>query len=227
MQQMIARNVEEVRRRVAQACERAGRSPDEVTLVAVTKTVAIDQIQAAAACGITHFGENRLQEAEPKVAQLRGLGSWHFIGSLQTNKVNSVLSLFDYLHSVDRPRLINVLGRRDCSGLSMLLQVNVADEATKHGVSVAEAPELARQMSARGLKLAGLMTIAPWVEDPEEVRPIFRRLRLLAEQIRDLALPGIEPRHLSMGMTGDFEVAIEEGADMIRIGSAIFGQRRI
>ena len=167
-----------------------------------------------------------MHEAEAKIPQLSQVGRWHFIGTLQTNKEKKALSLFDWLHSVDRPRLVNALAKQEPAGKTFLMQVNVAGEATKHGVSVEEAPELARQMSAKGLRLAGLMTIAPFVDDPEEVRPVFRQLRLLAARIRDMDLPGVDPKYLSMGMTGDFEVAVEEGANLIRIGSAIFGPRR-
>lgn len=224
--QFIAENVQAVRERITQACERVGRSSEEVTLVAVTKTVPVELVQAAAACGVTDFGENRVQEAESKIAQLPDIGKWHFIGTLQTNKVRRALSLFDCIHSVDRPRLVHALARAVPVGRSLLMQVNVADEATKHGVSVEDAPELARQMSEKGLQLAGLMTVAPWVDDPEDVRPVFRELRLLACRLRDMNLPGIDPKHLSMGMTSDFEVAIEEGADLVRLGSAVFGPRR-
>jgi pyridoxal phosphate enzyme (YggS family) len=226
MVQSVAENVQAVRERVARACERVGRSPEEVTVIAVTKTVPVELVKAAAACGITDFGENRVQEAETKISQLSQIGRWHFIGTLQTNKVKKALSLFDCFHSVDRPRLVNALAKEEPGGKTLLIQVNVAGEATKHGVSVEELPELARQMSAKGLRLAGLMTIAPLVDDPEQARPVFRRLRELAARIRDMDLPGIDPKHLSMGMTGDFEVAVEEGADLIRIGSAIFGPRR-
>lgn len=220
-------NIVAVQKRIARACERVGRSPEEVKLVAVTKTVPSALVEAAAKCGITDFGENRVQEGRAKAAQLPGIGRWHLIGSLQTNKVRQALASFDCIHSVDRPRLVEAIARhyspqKPCK---LFMQVNVSGEETKHGVSVEKAPELARQISAAGLPLTGLMTLAPFCDDPEDTRPVFRELRVLAQQLQDLDLPGVNLKHLSMGMSNDFEVAIEEGASMVRVGSAIFGPR--
>lgn len=223
--EFIARNIAGVRARIARACERSGRRPQDVTLVAVSKTVEVPYIKAAAACGITHFGENRVQEAERKVAALPEV-NWHLVGSLQRNKVKTALSLFSCIHSVDRPALVDTLARYAKEPpVSLLLQVNVSGEETKHGASLAEAPHLARLISAAGLPLVGLMAIAPLACDPEQARPVFRELRLLALRLQDMGLPGADIRHLSMGMSGDLEVAVEEGATLVRVGSAIFGPR--
>ena len=218
----IEHNVKEVEKRIARACEKAGRSPDEVTLVVVTKTIAPAQIEAAFQAGIRHFGENRIQEAVAKLPLLANLGSrptWHMVGHLQTNKAKTALELFDIIHSVDSIKLAEVLSRRAERTIPILLEVSIAGEESKFGFAEGEIPSAIKQISQLpNLEVKGLMTIAPWVEDQEEVRPVFRRLRQLGDS------SGLE--HLSMGMTDDFEVAIEEGATMVRIGRAIFGPRQ-
>jgi PLP dependent protein len=214
-------NLEIVQKRIAEACRRARRSPDEVTLIAVTKTVDPATIEAAFNLGIRHFGENRVQEAEPKIkalAHLQPHPTWHMIGHLQSNKVNSALRLFDVIQSVDSLDLAGRINKSACPFKPIILQVNVAGEKTKGGFSLKEIEGAfagIRLLSI--LKVKGLMTIAPLVRDPEEVRPVFRKLRELRDSF------GLE--HLSMGMSDDFEVAIEEGATMVRIGRAIFGER--
>ena len=218
----IEANVREVHRRIARACERSRRSPDEITLVVVTKEVGISAIRAAFDCGIRDFGENRVQDAEDKIGQLSGLKpevTWHMVGHLQSNKAKTALDLFDIIHSIDSIRLAEILSRRAEKAFPVLLQVNVSGEATKGGFAVNEvgaAVEEIRRLP--NLKVKGLMTIAPFVADVEEVRPVFRNLRELRDSLR--------LEHLSMGMTDDFEVAVEEGATMLRIGRAIFGDRR-
>jgi len=218
----IAANIREVQKRIARACERSRRSPGDITLVVVTKEVGVSAIRAAFDCGIRDFGENRVQEAEDKIVQLSDIRSevtWHMVGHLQSNKARTAVDLFDIIHSVDSVRLTEVLSRRVEKAFPVLLQVNVSGEATKSGFTVNEvgmAVEEIRRLP--NLKVVGLMTIAPLAVDPEEVRPVFRKLR----ELRDYLGLG----HLSMGMTDDFEVAIEEGASMIRIGRAIFGERR-
>jgi hypothetical protein len=214
----IESNIRELEKRLARAAERSGRSPDEITLVAVTKTVPPQLIQEAFQVGIRHFGENRLQEAKEKIPQLGDLQphpTWHLVGHLQTNKVKAAVEIFDLIESVDSVRLAELLNSRIQGKLPILLQVNVADEASKFGFAPAELPSaLARINQLTNLEVKGLMTIAPLVDHPEEVRPIFRELR----QLRDAL--GLE--HLSMGMTDDFEVAVDEGATIVRIGRAIF-----
>ncbi len=218
----IEHNVQELQRRIAGACERVGRSPDEVTLVVVTKTIEVPAIEAAFHAGIRNFGENRVQEARPKIEQLASLRAhltWHMVGHLQTNKAKTAVDFFDIIHSVDSLRLAEALSRRSQKRLPVLIEVNVAAEATKSGFTLPEVDEAVKRIGRLpNLEIEGLMTIAPWVSDAEEVRPVFRRLRQLGDAL------GL--RHLSMGMTDDFEVAIEEGATLVRIGRAIFGERR-
>ena len=218
----IETNIREVQRRMAQACERSHRSLDEITLVAITKSVDVSAIRAAFDCGISDFGENRVQEAEAKIVQLSDLKpavTWHMVGHLQSNKAKAAVELFDIIHSVDSIKLAEILSWRVEKTLPVLLEVNVSGEATKGGFSVAEIAAAAKGIrQLPNLKTMGLMTVAPFVADPEEVRPVFRKLRELRDSL------GLE--HLSMGMTDDFEVAIEEGATMLRIGRAIFGERR-
>ena len=195
--------------------------PDEVTLIAVTKTIGIPAIEAAFNAGIRNFGENRVPEAKPKIEQLassRPSLIWHMVGHLQTNKAKTAVDIFDIIHSVDSLRLAETLSQRSQSKLPVLIEVNISGEATKSGFLLPEADEAVKRIGRLpNIEVEGLMTIAPWGSDAEEVRPIFRRLRQLGD---DLGL-----RHLSMGMTDDFEVAIEEGATLVRIGRAIFGER--
>ncbi len=215
----IARNLQEVRERIARAASRAQRSPDEITLIAVTKGLSSYAVQAAIEAGIDNIGENRVQEAAIKVSELQSSGLkpvWHMIGHLQRNKVKTAVDIFDIIHSVDSLRLAMELNERTKRVMPVMLQVNVSQEHTKGGFAVAEVPDVVsslRQLTR--LEVTGLMTIAPLMSDPVETRPIFRSLR----QLRDTT--GL--RHLSMGMSDDFEVAIEEGATMVRIGRAIFG----
>ena len=218
----IQANIREVQMRITRACERSHRSPGEITLVAITKGVEGPAIRAAFGSGIRNFGENRVQEGEGKIAQLADLKpavTWHMVGHLQSNKAKTAVELFDIIHSVDSVRLADILYRRTQKTLPVLLEVNISGEATKGGFSVAETEAAVKEIrQLPNLKVLGLMTVAPFVADTEEVRPVFRKLR----ELRDLL--GLE--HLSMGMTDDFEVAIEEGATMLRIGRAIFGERR-
>jgi len=215
-------NLRQVSDRLSRACVRSGRSPDEVTMVAVTKTHDIATIRSAFECGLRHFGENRVQEAATKLPELddiRKYSVWHMIGHLQTNKVKTAIELFDIIQSVDSVRLAEALSRHARDPLRILLEVNIAGEETKGGFGPNELSRVVSEISRLPrLEIEGLMTIAPWVDDPEEVRPVFRRLKELRDSL------GLE--QLSMGMTDDFEVAIEEGATIIRVGRALFGERR-
>ncbi len=217
----IARNLHDVERRIAQVAQRAGRSPAEITIVAVTKGLTAQAIEAALEAGIRHIGENRVQEAREKIARLSNLqpcATWHMVGHLQTNKVKTAVEIFDIIHSIDSLRLAEALSGRARNTVPVLLQVNISGEEPKSGFSEAELPKAVEDVARLSmLKVKGLMTIAPLVSDPEEVRPIFRRLRELRDSL------GLE--HLSMGMSDDFEVAVGEGATMVRIGRAIFGER--
>lgn len=218
----IAANIREVQGRIAQACERSHRLPEELTLVAITKSVEASAIRTAFNCGIRNFGENRVQEAEGKIGQLADLESavtWHMVGHLQSNKAKTAVELFDIIQSVDSVKLAEILSRRTEKPLPVLLEVNVSGEATKGGFSVGEIAAAVNEIrKLSNLKVMGLMTVAPLVVDPEEARPVFGKLRKLRDSLR--------LKHLSMGMTDDFEVAVEEGATMLRIGRAIFGDRR-
>ena len=226
----IARNLAEVRRRIAAAAARAGRDPAAVSLVAVTKDVAADVVAAAVAAGATDIGENRYQEAKSKIAALAGRPvRWHFIGHLQRNKVKYVVECFNIIHSLDSLELAVEIDRRaqatsGAGRVPVLVEVNVGGEATKFGVAPEGAVELVLKAAALpGLDVQGLMTIAPQAGDPEAARPHFRRLRLLAAAVPGAGGPVL--RHLSMGMSDDFEVAVEEGATLVRVGRAIFGAR--
>lgn len=217
----IAANAAVVRARIAGACERAGRDPARVTLVAVTKTHDAAVAVEAFTAGLRDFGENRVQEALPKIAALSASGMrpcWHLIGHLQTNKVPAAIEAFDILHGIDSERLAEAISRRATRLVTVLLEVNVAGEQAKHGVAPVDATAIAARIGRMpNLRLVGLMTVAPQADDPEDVRPVFRQLRELRDAI---GLP-----ELSMGMTDDFEVAVEEGATMVRIGRALFGPR--
>jgi pyridoxal phosphate enzyme (YggS family) len=215
----VAERLALVRQRVAQAAERAGRSPAEVTIVAVSKSFPAQAIEEAAAAGIAHIGENRVQEAVAKIPSLRHLPvTWHMVGHLQTNKAKTALELFDIIQSMDSLRLAEAISRRADRPVPVLLEVNVGGEASKYGFPPEEVPRAAETVARLPhLDVCGLMTVAPLVRDPEEVRPLFRELHRLRDAL------GLA--ELSMGMTDDFEVAIEEGATLVRIGRAIFGER--
>jgi len=216
----IAENLQLVKQRVAHAAERAGRNPSTVTIVGVSKTFPPEVIIEAYQAGLRHFGENRVQEAQAKRPDLVSLSgvTWHLVGHLQSNKAKAASELFDVIHSVDSLKLAETLERHAQRSVSLLLEVNVAGEASKFGVPPEEVHALVEGISGLSkVRAVGLMTVAPVVSNPEEARPVFRKLRELACSL------GLT--ELSMGMTDDFEVAIEEGATMVRIGRAIFGAR--
>jgi pyridoxal phosphate enzyme (YggS family) len=228
-QEQLAANIDRVRHTITEAALRSGRDPAEITLVAVSKTHPVALVEMAYHLGITNFGENRVQEALPKIAAFRPPGlRWHMIGHLQSNKAGKVVGAFDCVQSVDSLRLARTLERHAAEHnlrLPVLLEVNVAGEESKTGMAPEEAPECAAQIAALPhLEVEGLMTIAPLVDDPERARPVFRALRTLRERLRE-QIPGCSWRHLSMGMTDDYAIAIEEGATIVRIGRAIFGER--
>ncbi|MBI4295937.1 MAG: YggS family pyridoxal phosphate-dependent enzyme [Chloroflexi bacterium] len=217
----IEANIKAVRERIAEACRLAGRTPDDVKIVAVTKSVATADIVRGHRAGLSDFGENRVQEADAKISELSTLAprpAWHMIGHLQMNKVKVAVQIFDMFHSVDSIELAERMSRYTERALPVLLQVNVSGEVAKYGFPVDEVkPALDTIARLPGLTVEGLMTIAPIMHDAEQSRPVFRELRRLQDSC------GL--KHLSMGMTNDFEVAIEEGATMVRIGRAIFGER--
>ena len=227
---VLANNIAAVRAKINEALTVAGRHPEDLTLVAVTKYVDALAIKELLPHGVEHIGENRLQEAVKKQAVLSDLKNsftWHFIGSLQTNKARQVAAGFDLIHSLDRMSLAEALHKASQTlnkEISVLIQVNVSGERTKHGVDPAEVGAFyAEVRKLSGLRPVGLMTMAPYSDDPEASRPVFRELRLLFEQIKRDYHPGPQWRELSMGMSNDYMIAIEEGATIVRIGSAIFG----
>lgn len=224
----IAGKIAAVRRAIEEAARQAGRDPRGVTLVAVTKTVAPEAVRRAVEAGVLDLGENRVQEWLAKREAVGAGVRWHLIGHLQTNKVKHVLRGVHLLHSLDRWELAAAISRRMPPGesLPVLVQVNVSGETSKQGLAPAEVPGFLRRVAALpGVRVQGLMTMAPQVADPEEARPVFRRLRELAGELAGLGIPGVEMRELSMGMSGDFRVAVQEGATLVRIGSRIFGGR--
>jgi PLP dependent protein len=223
----IAKNLTEVNDRIASAALRAGRIPASVRLVAVSKTVDLDRIRAAIAAGQRLFGENYLQEAREKIDALGHAVSWHLVGHLQSNKAKSAVELFDLIHGVDSLKLAQTLEKAAAARgrfQEILLQVNLAGEASKAGAAPENVALLLEEVQRLPhLQVEGLMTMPPYFSDPEEARPFFRVLRELAERLRDTS--GLPLRELSMGMSGDFEVAVEEGATLVRVGTAIFGTR--
>lgn len=225
----VRENIRAIRQRIAGAAARAGRRPEEIKLMAITKTVADDLIGEAIAAGVDLIGENYVQEAQRKIEVLGRTIPWHLTGHLQTNKAKYAVNLFEMIHSLDRLELARELDRRAAAaGLTMavLIEVNSGGEATKSGIPPGEAISLIRAVTGLPrLSIRGLMTMPPWFADPEEARPFFRALRLLRDQVRREAIAGVEMTELSMGMSDDFEVAVEEGATIVRIGRAIFGAR--
>jgi PLP dependent protein len=222
----IRANLERTRDRIARAADRSGRRPEDVVLVAIAKTFPVDVVQKAIDAGVQDVGENRAQELKDKVATLGQRARWHFVGHLQTNKVRNVIGRIALLHSVDRYGLAEAVARRARSleiVQDVLVEVNIAGEPSKHGVDPGAAVALASEVAAlEGVRVRGLMTMPPITEDPEGSRPHFRALAALRDELVH-SLP--EATELSMGMTRDFEVAIEEGATFVRIGEAIFGPR--
>lgn len=222
----VALNLQNVKNRIAAAAQRAGRDPAAVRLVAVSKTVPLDRIKEAVAAGQRLFGENYLQEARGKIEALGPAASWHFIGHLQSNKAKAAVGLFELIHGVDSLKLaqaLNAAAAQIGKIQPILIQINLAGEASKSGTAPEAATELLLQIGKLShLRVLGLMTMPPFLE-PEAVRPYFRTLRELRDRLQDRR--GQPLPELSMGMSGDFEVAIEEGATLVRVGTAIFGSR--
>ncbi|HHW13861.1 MAG TPA: YggS family pyridoxal phosphate-dependent enzyme [Firmicutes bacterium] len=228
----MQRNLDVVRERIAAAAARVGRDPERVRLVAVTKGRPLEDLEALLAAGAADFGENRVQELAAKAEALsrrEPAPRWHMIGYLQRNKVKALLRWCRIIHSVDRLAVGEEIAHRAEGGpaVEVLVEVNVAGETTKSGVAPEGTEELVRRLAALpGLKVTGLMTMAPQSPEPEQSRPVFRTLRRLAERLNLLGIPGVEVTELSMGMSQDYEVAVEEGATFVRVGTAIFGPRR-
>ena len=223
-------NILRIRERIAAAAARAGRDPSAVRLMGVTKTVGDDRILQAIEAGIDIIGENYVQEARRKIELMGKKAEWHFIGHLQTNKAKYAVRLFDMIHSVNRMSLAEELNRRaGAAGVvcRVLIEVNLGGEESKSGAPPDEAPGLIRAVGQMAnLSIQGLMTMAPWYDDPERARPCFAGLREIRGRIAAENIPNVTMRELSMGMTDDFEVAVEEGSTIVRIGRAIFGERK-
>lgn len=224
----IARNLAEVKRRIANAAQRVGRAPETVKLVAITKTVGVSEIRRLIAAGQTVFGENRPQALRDKVTELTGVKNihWHLVGTLQSNKIKYVYPVAEMIHSIDRRDLFDDLAKwtaKSGRACPLLIEVHISPEDTKHGFSPDEVLPLLRELRTRDdLNIQGLMGMAPFTEDQELIRRCFRRLADLFARSRELEGPGYHALELSMGMTDDFEIAIEEGATLVRIGRALF-----
>ena len=230
MVQKIQENIAHVEERIGAACRRSGRSREDVKLVAVSKTHPADFVRAAFAAGLRDFGENRVQEAIAKRSALADLGAtWHLVGHLQSNKARVARELFEWVHSLDSLRLAEKLAQAAPPGgarLPVLIEVNLGEETSKAGVRAGQLAALAEQVAKlQTLELRGLMVIPPFCDNPESARPYFRQLCALACDVTARNLPNVSMRELSMGMSNDFEVAIEEGATILRVGTAIFGGR--
>ncbi len=226
----ISKNIEIIKDRIAEAALRTGRDVSAVKLMAVTKTVDDARIIEAVESGITLIGENYIQEAKRKIETM-GLSNveWHMIGHLQSNKSKYAVRLFDMIHSVDRIGLAEELDRRSQAAgrrMHILIEVNLAGEASKSGVPKEKVFDLLEEIARlQNLSVQGLMTMPPWFDDPEDARPFFKGLRELSKRIGERNIPGVEMKELSMGMTDDYHVAVEEGATIVRVGRAIFGER--
>lgn len=226
---MLKENYYTVEEKICAACERAGRKREEVTLIAVSKTKPVEMLKEVYELGERNFGENKVQELTAKFEELPDDIHWHMIGHLQRNKVKYLVDKVCLIHSVDSLRLacaISEEAQKHHCIVPVLLEVNVAGEESKFGVSLDQVEELAEEAAKLpGIRIEGLMTIAPYVEDPEENRPVFRKLKELSVDIGRKNINNVHMTILSMGMTGDYEVAIEEGATMVRVGTGIFGER--
>lgn len=226
---MLKKQYEEVEEKIRAACSRSGRAREEVTLIAVSKTKPAEQIEEVYNLGHREFGENKVQEMTEKYEVMPKDIRWHLIGHLQRNKVKYIVDKACLIHSVDSLRLAQTISdeavKKNCT-VSVLLEVNVAQEESKFGMTCEEVPELVQKIAELpNVKVCGLMTIAPFVSDPEENRQIFRDLKQLSVDIERKNINNVSMRILSMGMTNDYEVAIEEGATMVRVGTGIFGER--
>ena len=226
---MIQENLVRVREKMDEACDRRGRSRRDVALIAVSKTKPVEMLEEAYRCGIRDFGENKVQELCEKAERLPGDIRWHMIGHLQRTKVKYIVDKVYLIHSVDSLRLAEEISKEALKKqvtVDILVEVNVAEEESKFGSTVEETLQLVKEMAVLpGIRIKGLMTIAPFVEDPEENRKYFAKLRQLAVDIESKNIDNVTMNVLSMGMTGDYEVAVEEGATMVRVGTGIFGER--
>ena len=231
MQESLQRNLDEVLERIEKAAQRVGRDPDDVKLIAVSKTHPVKVLRAALAAGTSVFGENKVQEAESKIVEIgRGVAEWHLIGHLQSNKVRKAVQLFDVVQSLDSVELAKRLERicmeESREELTVFVQVDLAGEETKSGIAESDLPKLVEFLkTCRCLRFSGLMIVPPYFENPDGVRPYFRKLREMRDKLLSQNAFTNGKGELSMGMSHDFEIAVEEGATVVRVGTAIFGAR--
>lgn len=226
----IRENIESIRKRIADAAKRAGRDADEIKLIAVTKTVDVDKVEEAIAAGALDAGENKPQELARKYEVLGDKIRWHQIGSLQTNKVKYIIDKVCMIHSLDREGLAEEIDKRASKigrVIDCLVQVNISGEESKHGMSREEVEPFVRLVAEKypNIKIKGLMTMAPFDAERDEIKKVFRDFKELSDEINNMNIGNVEMKELSMGMTNDFEIAVEEGATMVRVGTAIFGKR--
>lgn len=221
----VKHNLEIVQQKVEQACRRIGRNPKDINIIATTKYVDIFRTKEVLDAGIVHIGESRVEDGLRKREHLENRGTWHFIGTLQSRKVKEIINVYDYFHSLDRLSLAKEIEKRAIKPVPCFVQVNVSGEQTKHGISSDEVISFIKELSQFSLvRVIGLMTMAPHVDDPEETRIFFRKLKQLQENVQALNLHYAPCSELSMGMSNDFEIAIEEGATYIRLGTSLVGQ---
>lgn len=222
-------NIADIKEEIKQICQSCDRNPEDITLIVVTKTVDPERINYAVDCGVSNLGENKVQEIMDKYETVSKNIKWHLIGHLQTNKVKYIIDKVELIHSVDSVKLAEEISKRaekyDITK-DVLVQINVAEEETKFGIELEEAVNFVKSISEfDNIRIKGLMTIAPYSDNPEGVRLVFRKLREKFDELSQMNLPNTEMKYLSMGMSNDYHIAIEEGANMIRIGTAIFGKR--
>lgn len=223
---MIKKNIEDLKLRVKGACERAGKKESDIMIIAVSKTYPATMVDECAQYGIANIGENRVQELTKKHSEVSRDVKWHLIGQLQTNKVKYILDKVTMIHSLDRLKLANEIQKRARNPIDVLIQINVAGEEQKNGISPDELPEFLKSISSFDkIKVKGLMNVAFLTRNEEVLRADFRVMKSLFDSLKDYNYDNLTPEYLSMGMSGDFEIAIEEGANMIRVGSLIFGRR--
>ena len=222
-------NIADIKEEIKKICHGCGRDPEDITLIAVTKTIDTERINYAVDCGVADLGENKVQEIMDKYDTVSKKVKWHLIGHLQTNKVKYIIDKVGLIHSVDSIKLAEEISKRaEKNNITkdVLVQINVAEEETKFGIGLEEAVDFVKSISGFGsIRIKGLMTIAPYMDDPEGVRPVFRQLKEKFYELAQMNLPNTSMEYLSMGMSNDYRVAIEEGANMVRIGTAIFGKR--
>lgn len=227
---LIRRNIEAIKERIERACNRAGQKSDTIKLVAVTKTIDVQSISEAVECGITLLGENKVQEIVEKAPYIKGNIEWHMIGHLQTNKVKYIADKVKMIHSVDSIKLVEEINKRfknDSRIIDILVEINIGREDSKYGIAPENIIQFLHDIDKYGnIHIMGLMTVAPASDNVENVRPYFREMKKIFENVKSENIKNVNMKFLSMGMTNDFEIAIEEGTNMVRIGSGIFGPRK-